>query len=196
MALYYNLVFGLLVFEMTFFTVLSMPYPRKIRRSILATVLTPFRNEQFQIAVKCILGFILVLFIDSVNRVFSVESELRAITPGNNTMAGVVNDRAEIQARRFYAQRNMYLCGFTLFLTLTITRVYSLVAELIDTKDRLDAAKTSSDNAAATEKDSDEIAKLKEELASKDQDLDILKEQAKSLSKDYELVTTEATKRA
>ena len=80
MALYYNLVFILLAVEMVFFGVLSLPYPRKIRRTVLSAVSAPFRNEQFQIAIKCVLGFVLVLFIDSVNRVYAVTSELHAST--------------------------------------------------------------------------------------------------------------------
>ncbi|EDK36629.1 hypothetical protein PGUG_00727 [Meyerozyma guilliermondii ATCC 6260] len=181
MALYYNLVFGLLVIEMSFFTVLSLPYPRKVRKSVLSTVSAPFRNEQFQVAIKCILGFVLVLFIDSVNKVWTVTTELHATSPGGHTgsVTGVINDRSDVQARRFYAQRNMYLCGFTLFLTLILTRTYSLVTELIDTKDKLDGAKT---NGAS----SPELEKLKKELKQKDEDLEILKDQATSLSKDYD----------
>lgn len=191
MALYYNLVFALLVFEMVFFTILSLPYPRRVRRTVLAAALAPFKNEQFQIAVKCIMGFILVLFIDSVNRVYSVERELRAATPGQSGVNGVLNDRSEIQARRFYAQRNMYLCGFALFLTLTITRVYSLVAELILTKDKLDDAK-----AVQPKGESAKIEKLKAELKAKDQDLAILKEQANALTSDYDSVSKKRTTRA
>lgn len=189
MALYYNLVFGLLVIEMSFFTVLSLPYPRKVRKSVLSTVSAPFRNEQFQVAIKCILGFVLVLFIDSVNKVWTVTAELHSIAPGTHTgsMTGVINDRSDVQARRFYAQRNMYLCGFTLFLTLILTRTYSLVTELIDTKDKLDGANVESTTTP-------EVAKLKKELSQKDEDLEILKDQAASLSKEYDSVSAKPKK--
>lgn len=194
MALYYNLVFGLLIVEMTFFTFLSLPFPRRIRRSVLSTISAPFRNEQFQIAIKCVLGFVLVLFIDSVNRVYSVTTELHASSPSNQVgTSGLLNDRSEVQARRFYAQRNMYLCGFTLFLTLILTRTYSLVAELVLTKDKLDNMKA---NGELSEKsDSTEVADLKKELTSKEQDLETLKEQAQGLSKDYESVSDETRSR-
>lgn len=193
MALYYNLVFGLLVVEMVFFTILSLPYPRKIRRTVLTTVSAPFQNEQFQIALKCVLGFILILFIDSVNRAFSVSAELHQSDQnvGNAAVAGLLNDRSEIQARRFYAQRNMYLCGFTLFLTLILSRTYSLVAELIITKDKLDLVKGNSELKGLGKggADSAEIIELKKQLAKRDEDLEILKEQATSLSSDYETVS-------
>ncbi|CAK9435634.1 uncharacterized protein LODBEIA_P03610 [Lodderomyces beijingensis] len=190
MALYYNLVFGLLVIEMAFFGILSLPYPRKIRRTILTTVSAPFKNEQFQIALKCILGFVFVLFIDSVNRVYAVTSELHSSTtahPGSSVM----NDRSEIQARRFYAQRNMYLCGFTLFLTLILTRTYNLVVELITTKDKVDELQKGQKLESHTSGDveSEDITQLKNKLAEKDAELEILKGQARSLDKDYDDVT-------
>lgn len=192
MALYYNLVFGLLVAEMAFFAILSLPFPRAVRRKVLATVSAPFKSEQVQIAIKCIFGFVLVLFIDSVNRVYSVTAELHASAPNSHApSAGVLNDRSETQARRFYAQRNMYLCGFTLFLTLILTRTYSLVAELINTKDKLDDLNKNSE----LKGESSDVAELKATLAQKDSDLELLKEQASSLSKDYDTAATTATQR-
>lgn len=191
MALYYNLVFGLLVIEVGFFTVLSLPFPRRVRRKVLATASAPFRNEQVQIAIKCILGFVLVLFIDSVNRLVAVTRELQS-KPSELKVTGIINDRAEVQARRFYAQRNMYLCGFTLFLTLILMRTYSLVGELILTKDKLDNAKANKEY----NDDSEEVKRLKEELEAKNENIEILKEQANSLSKDYDQETsTEAKSR-
>lgn len=191
MALYYNLVFGLLVIEVGFFTVLSLPFPRQVRRKVLATASAPFRNEQVQIAIKCILGFVLVLFIDSVNRLVAVTRELQS-KPSELKVSGIINDRSEVQARRFYAQRNMYLCGFTLFLTLILMRTYSLVGELILTKDRLDNAKANKEY----NDDSEQVKRLKEELEAKNENIEILKEQANSLSKDYDQETsTEAKSR-
>ncbi|KAI5949975.1 ECM3 [Candida theae] len=170
-----------LPFLITFTLKVSM-----VRRTVLTTVSAPFRNEQFQIALKCVLGFVFVLFVDSVNRVYAVTSELTSATqahPGTSIM----NDRSEIQARRFYAQRNMYLCGFTLFLTLILTRTYNLVVELIATKDKVDALQENNVEAGSTTAgDSEELVKLKAELAEKDKTLETLKSQASTLSKDYE----------
>jgi hypothetical protein len=186
MAIYYNLVFGLLISEMVFFTVLSLPFPRMVRKSVLSTFSRPFRNEQFQIGLKFVFGFVLILFVDSVNRVMAITNELAALSTDGHSSQSIaaavgLYDRSEIQARRFYAQRNMYLCGFTLFLTLIITRTYALVDELTATKDTLDSM-----NAKNKVEDSEELKSLKLKLEQKDQDLDILKSQAKALSKDYD----------
>ncbi|ODV70527.1 receptor-associated protein [Hyphopichia burtonii NRRL Y-1933] len=204
MALYYNLVFGLLVIEMSFFTILSLPFPRTVRRKVLSTASAPFKNEKVLIAIRCIFGFVLVLFIDSINRVYSVTSELHASSPANQQghmppVSGIMNDRSEVQARRFYAQRNMYLCGFTLFLHMILTRTYSLVAELLVTKDKLDNLKANEDLDAktkvVTEEDTQELASLKKELASKDEDLTILKEQAEHLSNEYDATSSSVKSR-
>lgn len=191
MALYYNLVFVLLVVEMAFFAILSLPFPRRLRKTVLTTVSAPFKSEQFQIALKCIFGFVLVLFVDSVNRVYSVTAELQNISPNVPTPLNVLNDRAEVQSRRFYAQRNMYLCGFTLFLTLILTRTYSLVAELIETKDKLDVI--GKDTATP---ESEEVVTLRKSLKEKEDQLELLKEQAAALSNDFDsAASTGATKR-
>jgi len=184
MALYYNLVFGLLVLEMALFTVLSLPLPSKIRKPILKAISKPFHKTEVNIAIKCVLVFIFILFIDSVNRVQSIHEELTGLSakdtmnPTQQTSFNPTADRSEIQARRFYAQRNMYLTGFTLFLTLIVTRTYRLVAELLNLKEtyRSDPNYVSSN---------DEIAQLKTKLKQRDEDLEILKNQAKSLSKEY-----------
>lgn len=189
MALYYSLVFALLVVEMAFFAILSLPFPRKLRKTVLTTVSAPFRSEQFQIALKCIFGFVLVLFVDSVNRVYSVTAELQSISPNTMSPLSVINDRAEVQSRRFYAQRNMYLCGFTLFLTLILTRTYSLVAELIETKDKLDVL-----NGDSSVAESDDVVALRNELNEKTAQLETLKEQAAALSGEFDTATTTARK--
>ena len=46
--------------------------------------------------------------------------------PSRATVVG--SERMEVQARKFYSQRNMYLCGFTLFLSLILNRTYMMVS--------------------------------------------------------------------
>ena len=37
----------------------------------------------------------------------------------------------EVQARKFYSERNMYLCGFTLFLSLILNRTYVMILDVL-----------------------------------------------------------------
>lgn len=186
MALYYNLIFGLLVIEMALFTLLSLPLPSKIRRPLIKTVAAPFQSREVTIAIRCILVFVLILFVDSVNRVASVNEELLGLTENilGTAQQAFVSDRSEIQARKFYAQRNLYLTGFTLFLTLIVTRTYGLVAELLQLKEDV---KNTPDITESNEK----VKSLLKELKEKDEKMDILKSQADCLRKEYDSLSDE-----
>lgn len=97
----------------------------------------------------------------------------------------------EVQARKFYSQRNMYLCGFTLFLSLILNRTYTMILEVLRLEDRV---KLLEGNKKAGGKDSarvaeagsvGEIGRLKEELEAKDRDIETLKKQCEGLTSEY-----------
>ena len=96
----------------------------------------------------------------------------------------------EVQARKFYSQRNMYLCGFTLFLSLILNRTYVMILEVMRLEDRVRAYDGTKQNTKDSEKMAvagkpGELAKLKEELARKEQDLETLKKQSQGLTNEY-----------
>lgn len=100
------------------------------------------------------------------------------------------HERLEVQARKFYSQRNMYLCGFTLFLSLILNRTYIMILEVLRLEERVKqyegtekGGKQAAKLAAAGEPG--EIARLRKELAKKDQDIETLKKQASGLHKEY-----------
>ncbi|KAK7679098.1 hypothetical protein QCA50_017857 [Cerrena zonata] len=74
-----------------------------------------------------------------------------------------------------------------------------IFAELLVTKDKLDNLKANEDLDAktkvVTEEDTQELASLKKELASKDEDLTILKEQAEHLSNEYDATSSSVKSR-
>lgn len=97
----------------------------------------------------------------------------------------------EVQARKFYSQRNMYLCGFTLFLSLILNRTYMMILDVLRLEEKVKAYEGDS---AATGKQSDklanageagEIGALKKQLAEKDRDLETLKSQSAGLTREY-----------
>lgn len=100
------------------------------------------------------------------------------------------HERLEVQVRKFYSQRNMYLCGFTLFLSLILNRTFLLILDVMRLEDRLrtyegdGGSKKESEKLGAAGKPG-EIAGLREELAKKDQDLKNLKKQSEQLHKSY-----------
>lgn len=101
------------------------------------------------------------------------------------------HDRLEVQARKFYSQRNMYLCGFTLFLSLILNRTYVMILEVMRLEDKLRMYEGTKKNTKESEKlaaagDAGEIAKLKETIRHKEQDLETLKKQSAQLHKQYD----------
>ncbi|SCU98497.1 LADA_0H13388g1_1 [Lachancea dasiensis] len=168
MTLYYTFVFGILAFEMVMFLLLALPVPSKYRKPVTMALIRPFRLTQVQVAVKCILAFILLLFVDTINRVYSVNAEL-----SQTSLASGVSDRNEVQSRKFYAQRNMYLTGITLFLTFTVFRTYGLVWELLELKESYRA-----------EPENMDVDDLKKQIKDAEKEIQSLKERAEGLQAD------------
>jgi B-cell receptor-associated protein 31 len=94
----------------------------------------------------------------------------------------------EIQARKFYSQRNMYLCGFTLFLSLILNRTYTMILDVLrlELENRQMKGTDGTKDAKLNEVSSiGEVGRLKKELAAKDRDIEALKKQAQGLSTEY-----------
>ncbi|KAI1392873.1 B-cell receptor-associated 31-like protein [Hypoxylon trugodes] len=191
MTLYYTLVFVLLVAEMSLFMLLVVPMPFTIRRKMFTFLSENPIVAKIQYWLKITFVFILILFLDSVNRVYRVQLELAAATDSNKSTAAVMgSERLEVQARKFYSQRNMYLCGFTLFLSLILNRTYMMILEVLRLEEKVkqyegtDRKTKESEKLAAAGKPG-EISKLRNELEKKDQDIATLKKQAEGLSREY-----------
>jgi hypothetical protein len=99
----------------------------------------------------------------------------------------------EMQARKFYSQRNMYLCGFTLFLSLILNRTYMMILDLLRLEERVKrmdgdpaAARGGKDSAAlANAGGAGEIATLRRQLEQKERDLEAMRAQSKGLQREY-----------
>jgi B-cell receptor-associated protein 31 len=102
----------------------------------------------------------------------------------------VATERSEVQARKFYSQRNMYLCGFTLFLSLILNRTYVLILDVLRLEEKVrrmegDPAVKGRETELAKTGDVGEVGKLKAELARKEKDLQTMKAQAEGLQREY-----------
>lgn len=193
MTLYYTLVFAILVAEMATFLLLVAPLPEKIRRQFFLSLSKLEVLEKLRLGLKFTFVFILILFIDSVNRVYRVSVDRSTGEYKGNLVA---TERSELQARKFYSQRNMYLCGFTLFLSLILNRTYSLVIELINARDLINELKGSSNakvkaELSASDDANKEVTLLKAELQQKDKDIAALKSQSANLSTEYNRISDE-----
>src|SRR5690349_22379097 len=92
------------------------------------------------------------------------------ITPNLTTPSAVMgHERLEVQARKFYSQRNMYLCGFTLFLSLILNRTYIMILEVLRLEERVKMYEGTEKNTKEAQKlaqagEPGEIARLKREV--------------------------------
>ncbi|KAI9702726.1 MAG: hypothetical protein M1820_006110 [Bogoriella megaspora] len=194
MTLYYSLVFMLLVFEMVVFVTLIIPMPYTAKRKIFTFISENPFVAKIQYGMKITFIFILILFLDSVNRVYRVQLELasarRSETEGRSAVLGG-SERMEVQARKFYSQRNMYLCGFTLFLSLILNRTYTMILDILrleeENKRIKGDPKANTRSSAALDQAGDlgEIGRLKKELKQKERDIENLKKQVKSQQDEY-----------
>jgi B-cell receptor-associated protein 31 len=191
MTLYYSLVFMLLVTEMLIFCALIVPLPFTWRRKLFTFISESPIIAKLQYGMKITFIFILILFIDSVNRVYRVQIELSGSDDngrGGNVAAGGI-ERMEVQARKFYSQRNMYLCGFTLFLSLILNRTYVMILDVLRLEEEVKTLKGD----PATKKGSSlkdvggagEVGALKKELEAKDRDMANLKKQVENMQREY-----------
>lgn len=201
MTLYYSLVFLLLVAEMSLFMLLIVPLPFTWRRKLFTLISESPIIAKMQYGMKITFIFILILFIDSVNRVYRVQLELAAASNDNqqNRATIIGPERSEVQARKFYSQRNMYLCGFTLFLSLILNRTYIMILDVLRLEEKV---KSYEKNLAIGGKDSEqsanagspgEIGKLKKIIEGKNRDIDVLKKQSEGLSREYNALADKYT---
>jgi B-cell receptor-associated protein 31 len=106
--------------------------------------------------------------------------------------AAMGSDRMEVQARKFYSQRNMYLTGFTLFLSLILNRTYGMILDVLRLEEKVKMYEGDK-NAGGKEGEklsaeyrADQIGELKKQLNKKDKELDAMKKQAQGLQKEYD----------
>lgn len=97
------------------------------------------------------------------------------------------SERMEVQARKFYSQRNMYLCGFTLFLSLILNRTYVMILDVLRLEEEVKSFKGDAKKGSSLQNagDAGEIGSLKKELERKDRDMENLKKQVESMQKEY-----------
>jgi len=102
------------------------------------------------------------------------------------------SERMEVQARKFYSQRNMYLTGFTLFLSLILNRTYIMILDVLRLEEKLRMyegdkhAGGKEGQKLMPEGRAEEIAQLKRQLGKKDKEIDALKSQSEGLHREYD----------
>jgi B-cell receptor-associated protein 31 len=190
MTIYYSLTFLLLAAEMISFCIFVSPLPFKVRRKLFRFLSESPIIAKVSYGLKISFIFVVVLFVDALQRMFRINLEIEAAKSGGHGMQDIRTETSHA-ARKFYAQRNVYLTGFCLFLSLVLTRTFYMIQELIHTQDehaklKKSTASTSRNNLVAGEQ-TKEIERLK-------QDLETLKAQAKSQAAEYDRLADQYNK--
>ncbi|KAJ2377625.1 Endoplasmic reticulum transmembrane protein 3, partial [Coemansia sp. RSA 2611] len=124
-TLQYTGVFALLIAEIFVFVLLILPMPTRWKRAMITWSSRSVVAQRVLYAVRIAFGFILLLFCDAVMRLRKVEQEKHK--------ARLVDEHAlcQMKVQMFYAQRNTYLTGITMFLGLILISTHSLIAQLV-----------------------------------------------------------------
>ncbi|KAF9139598.1 hypothetical protein BGX30_007792 [Mortierella sp. GBA39] len=177
---------------MLVFIALILPLPPNWRRGTLKFLSQSPLMGQVQHVMKIIFVFVFVLFVDSVNRVVKVEE----VSEHSHHHHHDHLSESNVAARRFYAQRNMYLTGFTLFLSLILNRSFFMILDLLQSEEKTETIRNeASVQSKEYERALESETKLKKEVkelndivsthASAKRDLDNLKKQAKQQQEEY-----------
>ncbi|KAI7901393.1 B-cell receptor-associated protein 31-like-domain-containing protein [Cokeromyces recurvatus] len=176
MTIYYTLTFGILVTEMILFGLLVLPLPSRWRRAMLKFASTS------PVMVKG-LHLLKIIFGQRIDTE-AEEDKQHHHDYGYET---------SVKAKKFYTQRNLYLTGFTLFLSLILERTSTLVLNLLQREEELKKAKN--ENLEST-KDQQKLIEMEEEYKNK---VANLTEQIKELKRqklDYETLKKQADQQA
>jgi len=195
MTLQLRLVFALLVLEMVLFVALIIPMPFTMKRKMFNFISESPVVAKLQYGMKITFIFILIIFIDSVARVYRVQVEMSALrhdTSGAARAAAIGTERMDVQSRKFYSERNMYLTGFTLFLSLILNRTYVMILDVLRLEEKVKMYEGDK-KAGGKEGEkldggyrADQIGELKKQLTKKDKELSAMKKQAEGLQKEYD----------
>ncbi|KAJ2715159.1 Endoplasmic reticulum transmembrane protein 3, partial [Coemansia spiralis] len=156
-TLQYTGVFALLMVEVVVFVLLILPMPMRWKRAMVAWSSRSPAVQRVLYVVRIAFVFVFLLFADAAMR-------LRKVEHGRDH-SRIVDDHMLCQQKlqKFYAQRNTYLTGITMFLGLILISTHSLIAQLVDS--RYAAAAAAAQPAPPADGSRAEAEQLKSQLA-------------------------------
>jgi len=199
MTVYYSLTFLLLSAEMVTFCLLVAPLPYAVRKRLFRFLSESPIVAKVAYGLKISFIFVGILFVDALQRMFRVTAESEA-GKTRGQVAQDVRTETNIAARKFYSQRNVYLTGFTLFLSLVLARTFYIILDLIHVQEEYAKLKQETANKsrgpAASKAGEDQtkvVDELKRKLAAseaKERDFETLKKQAAQNAAEYDNLAT------
>ncbi|POW00539.1 hypothetical protein PSTT_13091 [Puccinia striiformis] len=173
--LYNWMVFSLLIIDIVTFIVLVMPLPFTWRRVLFRFLATSKLVAKLQYALKILFIFVTVLFVDSVQRMTKIHHEGEAAKEQGAGVGRDLRSETDWRSRKFLSERDMYMRGFTLFLSLILARTFSLILDLIKAQEDLATLKKQTSGQSREKGLSEEIEKkYKQQIKDLQGELDTL----------------------
>jgi B-cell receptor-associated protein 31 len=151
-SLVWTTIFVFLLLELALTFILVVPVPRKIRNFIAREI---FKFNIGGRLAKPILFIAIALAFALVESYFTHQRILARM--GEEQEAGILNASHERyfhgqdKERKYKAERNMYLAGFSLTLVFVIGRITQLMQESVELEGETDRVKKFTEEAAKTE---------------------------------------------
>ncbi|KAK7055454.1 B-cell receptor-associated protein 31-like-domain-containing protein [Favolaschia claudopus] len=190
MTIYYSLTFMLLAAEMATFCVIVLPLPHNVRKKIFTFLSESPIIAKIAYGLKISFIFVAILFADALQRMFRVTAEAELAKQNGAPHVGNAQAENSFAARKFYSQRNTYLTGFTLFLSLVLTRTFSLILDLIHTQEEYAKLKEGSGAKGDSSKQVKDLKAKVTELEKKERDFETLKKQAAQQAAEFDRLAT------
>lgn len=168
MTVHYTLIFLFLLLEIAIYMIFIIPLPTKLRKTLLHWLTTSDFAQKLSKIQTYLLFMVGIFFLDSLRSSINLKQEEEnvhnsEIESGHHHHHDSVLQEQKLHLRRFYAERNAYLTGFTLFVSLALNRIVVILKNLCNREEELEKL---NENLGKKEKDlkkniSDELAQEK-----------------------------------
>ena len=131
MGIQYLVTFYFLIFEICLYLLLVIPWPYKMRKALLHIFTTSSLAQSFYQLQAFLLVLVSLLFADSLRTMYlnQEKHENMEETEEKAHHHGVGEEIADqkLHTKIFFAQRNVYLTSFTLFVSFALYRLTALL---------------------------------------------------------------------
>ena len=170
MTIPFEIVRALLVAEVVTFTALAAPFPLSWRRKVIDWMSTSSLYKQIRFVLIIVFSLVCLLFLESLRSINSAAEDRGSYSKDSH-------GDTQLKAKMFYAQRNLYLTAFTLFMAFVLNAFSKVLIELQKRGDRLENIRSQAVN------QSSEYLRIVDELEKKEDVLKSLSSKEKELDK-------------
>ncbi|KAL5525383.1 YET3 [Sanghuangporus sanghuang] len=190
----YTLTFMLLAAEMATFIAIVVPLPHAVRKRVFTFLSESPVVGKIAYGLKIAFIFVGILFADAFQRMVRITAEVEAAKASGSGPSHDVRAETNFAARKFYAQRNAYLTGFTLFLSIVLTRTFYIMLDLIHAQEEYAKLKKISEGSGKSGEDVEELKKKLAAAEARSRDFDTLKKQSEAQAREYDRLADDYNK--